>query len=91
MNYKPYMNTNKSIKYEQIALIFSKFSPNDNNFVETIINPKGGDLFLYYNPSKPNDYKVDGYTWYNRGGHKLTPKINPILSKSYFDVKYFFI
>ena len=51
MNYKPYMNTNKSIKYEQIALIFSKFSPNDNNFVETIRNPKGGDFFLYYNPS----------------------------------------
>ena len=38
--------------------------------------------------SKPNDNKVDGYTWFNKVCHKLTPKINPILSKSYFDVKY---
>jgi hypothetical protein len=88
MNYKPYLNTNKTIKYEEIAQIFNKFSPNDNNYVETILNPKGGNLFIYYNPSKPKDYKVDGFTWYNRGGHKPTPKINPILSKSYFDVKY---
>ena len=88
MNYKPYLDTNKTIKYEEIAQIFNKFSPNDNNYVETILNPKGGNLFIYYNPSKPKDYKVDGFTWYNRGGHKPTPKINPFLSKSYFDVKY---
>jgi hypothetical protein len=68
--------------------MFRKFSPNDNKHVERIFNPIGGNLFIYYNQSKPKDYKVDGYTWYNRGGHKPTPKINPVLSKSYFDVKY---
>ncbi len=57
MNYKPYLNTNKTIRYDEIVDIFRKFSPNDNKHVERIFNPIGGNLFIYYNQSKPKDYR----------------------------------
>ena len=45
-------------------------------------------MFIYFSQNNPKDYKVDGYLWKNKGGHKPTPVENPVVSKTYYDVKY---
>ena len=68
--------------------ILRNFNVNKKEHVETIYNPKGGNVFIYYNPGKPKDFKIDGYLWRNKGGHKNTPIENPEISKSYYNVMF---
>ena len=57
------------LAYDDIYDLISDFDPETNNFVESIQNPKNGDVFFHYSTDekKLDDWKSDGMNWCNNG------------------------
>ena len=53
------------LTYDNINDLISDFEPETNNFVESIQNPKNGDVFFHYSTDKKklDDRKSNGMNW----------------------------
>jgi len=84
-------NIQKPLKWKEVKEIIDEFDSETHQYIDSRIHePKGGDVFIFYNPNpeKHEDYKVDGYLWKNNGANKPMPTETltrkSILYKTYY-------
>ena len=56
---------------------------NDRTTTRLPFRPKPGNLYLFFNPTRPDDWRADGHKWVNQGTTKL-PRSTKLIKKTYF-------
>jgi hypothetical protein len=78
--------SNKYLNTNEVIVALKNFKVSNNTHTSKISNPKGGDSYMYYveDEKKHNDWKCDGYKWFNNGANKKVSPYNPILICTYY-------
>jgi hypothetical protein len=82
------MSTEAALVDVEDEMLLRKFDPKASRHITTkIVNPRGGEVYIFYNDTKPQDWECDSYTWYHDGAKKLFPAEHSVICKSYWQVK----
>ena len=69
----------QSLSVEQALLHLN----NERTTTRLPFRPKPGNLYLFFNPTRPDDWRADGHKWVNQGTTKL-PRSTKLIKKTYF-------
>lgn len=69
----------QSLSVEQALLLLN----NEKTTMKLPFRPKPGRLYLFFNPTRPDDWRADGHKWVNQGTTKL-PRSTKLIKKTYF-------
>ena len=69
----------QSLSVEQALLHLN----NEQTTTRLPFRPKPGNLYLFFNPTRPDDWRADGHKWVNQGTTKL-PRSTKLIKKTYF-------
>ena len=69
----------QSLSVEQALLHLN----NERTMTRLPFRPKHGNLYLFFNPTRPDDWRADGHKWANQGTTKL-PWSTKLIKKTYF-------
>ena len=69
----------QSLSVEQALLHLN----NERTTTRLPFRPKPGNLYLFSNPTRPDDWRADGHKWVNQGTTKL-PRSTKLIKKTYF-------
>ncbi len=61
-----YTLTKKKWALTEIYEILENFNADNDNITDKIVDPLGGESYLFYKENGPLDYKCDGYRWRNQ-------------------------